>query len=121
MLAFTVAVTLAAAMFFGVLPAWQSHHRAGDPLKEHSRSATGAIGRMRWGRFLVSLQLALSLPLLVGAGLLVRTLYNLQRIDLGYPAERLLLVGSIPARAGTTVRRDALFRELLEQSSGSPA
>ena len=41
---------------------------------------------------LVSLQLALSLPLLVGAGLLARTVYNLQRADLGFPAERLLLV-----------------------------
>jgi hypothetical protein len=71
---------------------------------------------MRWGRFLVSLQLGLSLPLLVGAGLLARTLYNLQRVDLGYPAERLLLVRIDTREAGyNAVRRAALIRDLLEQ------
>ena len=115
--AFAVAATLGAALLFGVLPAWQvTTIDAADPLKEHSRSATGSIGRMRWGRFLVSLQLGLSLPLLVGAGLLARTLYNLQRVDLGYPAERLLLVRIDTREAGyNAVRRDALIRDLLEQ------
>ena len=71
---------------------------------------------MRWGRFLVSLQLGLSLPLLVGAGLLARTLDNLQRVDLGYPAEHLLLVRIDTREAGyNEVRRAALIRDLLEQ------
>jgi putative ABC transport system permease protein len=71
---------------------------------------------MRWGRFLVGLQLALSLPLLVGAGLLARTLYNLQRVDLGFPAERLLLVRVDSREAGyDSARRDSVFRELLGQ------
>ena len=115
--AFAVAATLGAALLFGVLPAWQvTSLDAGEPLKEHSRSATGSIGRMRWGRFLVSLQLGLSLPLLVGAGLLARTLYNLQRVDLGYPAERLLLVRIDTREAGyNEVRRGALIRDLVEQ------
>ena len=83
----------AAALLFGVLPAWQvTKADAGAGLKEQSRGAIGSFGQMRSGRFLVSLQLALSLPLLVGAGLLARTVYNLQRADLGFPAERLLLV-----------------------------
>src|SRR5260370_20296830 len=92
-LGFTFAVTLAAALLFGAMPAWQlTKADPGAGLKEESRSATGSVGRMRWGRFLVSLQLALALPLLVGAGLLARTLDNLQHIDLGFPAEHLLLV-----------------------------
>jgi predicted permease len=114
---FTLAVTLAAAMVFGVLPAW-----AGTTLKEQTRGTTGGVKLMRWGRFLVSLQMALSLPLLVGAGLLVRTLYNLQNnIDLGYPAKRLLLVEINTRTAGYDSRRSAiLFRELLTEIQRIP-
>ncbi len=113
-LAFAVAATLVAALLFGVLPAWQvTQNDTGASLKEQSRSATGSLGRMRSGRLLVSLQLALSLPLLVGAGLLVRTIYNLQHVDLGFPAERLLLVRVDSREAGyNAARSHSLFREL---------
>ena len=116
-LVFTLAVTLAAALLFGLLPAWQvTRSSAGTGLREYSRSSTGGVGQMRWGRFLVSLQLALSLPLLVSAGLLVRTLYNLQHVDLGYPAERLLQVHINSREAGyDAARSGALFRELLSE------
>jgi predicted permease len=121
-LAFVLAATLAAALLFGVLPAWQvTKTDAGATLKEQSRGAIGSLGQMRSGRFLVSLQLALSLPLLVGAGLLARTVYNLQRADLGFPAERLLLVRVDLREVGhETVRRDSLLRELLEQFQQTP-
>ena len=76
---------------------------------------------MRSGRLLVSLQLALSLPLLVGAGLLARTVYNLQRADLGFPAERLLLVRVDLREAGyDAARRDRVLRELLGQIQRIP-
>jgi predicted permease len=121
-LLFALSTTLAAALLFGVLPAWQiTKTSAGAALKEHSRSSTGSSGGIRWGRFLVSLQLALSLPLLVGAGLLARTLYNLQRVDLGFPAERLLLVRVNSRVAGYDgARRDSLYRELLGQFQRIP-
>ncbi len=116
LLVFALAVTVTAAMLFGVLPAW-----AGTALKEQNRSVTSGVGQMRWGRFLVSLQLALSLPLLAGAGLLVRTLYNLQSIDLGYPVEHLLLVEINSRMAGYDSTRSAgLFRELLGQIQRIP-
>ena len=116
MVAFAAAATVGSALLFGVLPAWQvTTIDAGEPLKEHSRSATVSIRGMRWGRFLVSLQLGLSLPLLVGAGLLARTLYNLQRVDLGYPAERSLLVRIDTREAGYMRSSGRLVRDLLEQ------
>src|SRR5262249_46688521 len=60
------------------------------------------------------LQLALSLPLLVGAGLLARTVYNLQRADLGFPAERLLLVRVDLREAGYAgARRERVLRDLV--------
>ncbi len=121
-LAFVLAATLAAALLFGVLPAWQvTKTDAGASLKEQSRGAIGSFAQMRSGRFLVSLQLALSLPLLVGAGLLARTVYNLQRADLGFPAERLLLVRvDLREAAHDTTRSDSLLRELLGEFQRIP-
>ena len=113
-LAFLVASTVAAALLFGVLPAWQvTKTDAGATLREQSRGAVGSLRQLRSGRLLVSLQLALSLPLLVGAGLLARTVYNLQHANLGFPAARLLLVRvdlREPGYAGA--RRDRLLRKL---------
>ena len=92
-LAFVVSITFATAVLFGVLPAWRvTRFEAGTALREHRRGTTGSAGDMRASRLLVCLQLALSLPLVFGAGLLAQTAYNLQRADLGYPAERLLLM-----------------------------
>ena len=121
-LAFLILATFIAALLFGVLPAWQiTRANTGSSLNEWGRSATASRSQTRSGRLLVSLQLALSLPLLVGAGLLVRTLHNLQRADLGYPTERLLLL-RIDSREGgyDPARRPELFRELARQLAGVP-
>jgi predicted permease len=121
-LSFAAAATLGATLLFGVLPAWQvTRTDAGASLKEQSRSATGSLGRVRSGRFLVSLQLALCLPLLVGAGLLARTIYNLQHVDLGFPAERLVSLRVNSHDAGyDSARRDNLHRELRRQFQAIP-
>ena len=126
MLAFIVFATLAAALLFGVLPAWQAANTdVGNTLKEQMRGATGSRRQMRSGRALVSLQLAMSLPLLVGAGLLVRTVYNLQRADLGFNPERLMLTRVDLREAGYEgTRRDTIIRTLrdqLRQTPGVPA
>ena len=115
-LLFTTGVTLGAALLFGVLPAWQiTGSDSVSGVREHSPNATGSVRAKRWGQLLVSLQLALSLPLLVGAGLLARTVYNLEhQVDLGYSAGRLLQVRIDPREAGyDTVRSGLLFRDLL--------
>ena len=76
-LAFVFVVAVATALLFGALPAWQiTGAEAGETLKEQSRGATGTFGQLRSGRLLVSAQLALSLPLLVGAGLPRADRYN---------------------------------------------
>jgi predicted permease len=121
-LGFLATATLGAALLFGVLPAWQvTKGDAGATLKEQSRGATGTRGQLRSGRLLVSLQLALSLPLLVGAGLLARTVYNLQRADLGYSAERVLQVRIDLRKGGVEpARRRALLGDLLGQIQEIP-
>ena len=121
-LAFAGTATLAAALLFGVLPAWQATKTdAGASLKDQSRNARGSRSQVRWGRLLVSLQLALSLPLLAGAGLLARTLYNLQHADLGFPATRLLLVRLNMRGAGfDAARAGMLHHELLAEFQQIP-
>ncbi len=117
LLGFLLAATLGSALLFGALPAWQATNASPAPsLKEQGRGSTGSRSQIRSGRLLVSLQLALSLPLLVGAGLLARTAYNLQRADLGFPTQHLLLARvNLWERAPQVERRTSLYRELLAE------
>ena len=109
--------TLVTALVFGALPAWQfTKTDPGSRLKDSSRGAIGSTRELRSGRWLVAAQMALSLPLLVGAGLLARTVYNLQHPDLGFQVERLLLARvDISPIVHDTARRDRVLRELQDR------
>jgi predicted permease len=103
-LGFTTAVAVATGVLFGIVPALQT--TAAGPsaaLKAEGPSAA----RSRLLPSLVSLQVALSVILLAGAGLFVRTLQNLQRFDLGFTAENVLLVD-------LEGRREAVPLDLLD-------
>jgi predicted permease len=122
-LLFTFALSFAAALLFGLLPALSiTKQDTGSLLKEQGRgSAGGSAGRMRWGRALVGLQIALSLPLLLGAGLLLRTIMNLQNLELGYRKDNLLLMRIDTQTAGyDAVRSLPVFRELLDRIRKTP-
>jgi predicted permease len=97
-LGFTALVALMTALISGVLPAL----RAGrvDPLWGLKDRAAGGAPRLRAGRALVVAQITLSLLLVTGAGLYVRTLVNLVRIDPGFATENLLLVQINARNAG---------------------
>ena len=116
-LAFAVAATLASALVFGVLPAWAvSDTGPCSRLKDNSRGAIGSARTLRSGRWLVAVQLGLSLPLLVDAGLLARTVDNLQRPDLGFQVERLLLARvDLSEIVRDIARRDGVLRELQDR------
>jgi predicted permease len=88
-LGFTAIVCVGSALLFGLLPALRASrvHPAAF-LKER---VAGGLSRMRGGRCMVSIQTALSLLLLVGAGLFVRTVANLYRVETGFNADRLLV------------------------------
>ena len=119
---FLVGCTFTAALLFGLLPAWQATATdASSALKEQGRGAIGSRMRGRSGRVLVGVQLALSLPLLVGAGLLARTAYNVQRIDLGVNVDNLLLARvDLRATIDDPARRDAMRQALLERIRQAP-
>jgi predicted permease len=121
-LTFVVASTLGTVLLFGALPAWQvTRTDASAALRDQARGAVGSAAQVRSGRWLVIVQLALSLPLIVGAGLLVRTVYNLQHADLGFASGQLsLLRVDLREGAGEPAQREMLVRELVSQIQRVP-
>jgi putative ABC transport system permease protein len=90
-LLFTVAMMMLTGIGFGLAPAWRaSSFDLAAAMKEQARGTGGGV-RQYLGRTLVVLQVALSLLLLIGAGLLIRSLQNLRQIDLGFRPEQVLL------------------------------
>jgi len=97
-LAFTTIVALATAILFAVVPALQATAAGPAPALVAGGRATRL--RSRWLPVLVSGQIALAFLLLAGAGLFLRTLYNLQRVDTGFDADGVVLVPLDARRIG---------------------
>jgi len=86
-LAFMLAIAVLTGVLFGVVPAFASARAdLNSTLKEGSRTASGSRARGRSRAVLVVVEIALSLTLLVGAGLLIRSFANLQKVDGGFSA-----------------------------------
>ena len=122
-LAFTAAVCLVAALVFGLLPALRFRNvNLAPALKEGGRDAAGGASKNRVGRILISSQIALAVLVLMAAGLLVRSLRNLQESDLGYSRDRLLLARVDPIASGYKTNAAALEvdRQVLERLKALP-
>ena len=121
-LAFTAGVSLMTALLFGTLPAWRAVRvNLAPALKDSGGAGKGASPRLRFSALLVSAQVALSLLLLVGAGLFVRTLLRLRVVDLGFRPENVLTFQTDPSRNGYKGQRLAdLYARLLENISAIP-
>ncbi|HTX76667.1 MAG TPA: ABC transporter permease [Terracidiphilus sp.] len=93
-LLFTFAVSIAAGLLFGLAPAMHvARATAGAGLVTNSRTAQGSAGRSGrwWQKGLVTAQIMLCVSLLVGAGLFLRTLHNLQDQDFGFERSHMLI------------------------------
>jgi putative ABC transport system permease protein len=91
LLAFCLGASGAAGVLAGLLPAWRSLRCApADELKAGSRTASSSRTERRWLSGVVALQIALTLALLVGAGLLIRTVNTLARVRPGYDTQHVL-------------------------------
>jgi predicted permease len=110
-LGFTVAVSMLTGILFGLAPSLRATGVDLTAAIKQGRRSTGAVSRLSKG--LVILQVALSLLLLVGAGLFIRTLYNLQRVDLGFNQENILLFGVNPGQGGYKEERLTQFYQRL--------
>ncbi|HXN64793.1 MAG TPA: ABC transporter permease [Candidatus Acidoferrales bacterium] len=89
-LVFCLGISLLAGIIFGSIPASASQMNLSAPLKESSASATMGVSRQRVRNLLVVSQVALSFALLAGAGLMLRSFYNLTRVDPGFKPENVI-------------------------------
>jgi putative ABC transport system permease protein len=117
---FSLVVTLGTGFLFGLLPALSAARvNLNDSLKEGSRSFSGT--RQGWRRALVISEISLSLVLMVGTGLMVRTLKRLQEVDLGFNPDRLLTCRlMLPAALYKDQQSVAFFNELLDRIRSLP-
>lgn len=121
-LLFTLGVLVVTAVLFGIAPALRSARiEPMRTLREHSGWAASRAARSGLVRALVVLQVALSLWLLVGAGLLSRSLVNLQDQQFGFNPSHVLLVGINPRIAGYKPAELAgLYQRLLDRLNALP-
>ncbi|MEJ2009215.1 MAG: ABC transporter permease, partial [Acidobacteriota bacterium] len=121
-LGFTVGVSLLAVIFSGLAPALRSARVELVPaLKEGSSSAEGKRKLFELGKGLVVFQIAASLLLLIGAGLLVHSLVALENQDLGFNPQHVLLVHLDPEIAGYRSKElPALYRQLVDRVRALP-
>jgi putative ABC transport system permease protein len=90
-LGWTALISLVTGVVFGLAPAWQSSRlNLNEALRDGGRSLTESVGKRRWRNLFVITELALAVMLLTGAGLLIKSLWRLQQVDLGIRPERVL-------------------------------
>ena len=121
---FTLAASIATAVAFGLVPAWQTSHVAPETaLRERSRGSAGDRRHQRLRRLLVVTEVALAVVILIGAGLLLRTFSNLVRVDLGFQPGGTVTMGMFLGVRPPEARIAALERILdrVEQVPGVKA
>ncbi len=121
LLLFTLMVTLATALLFGTIPAFRATRvQVTDSLKK-GRGQTGSSKGLL-ARALVVSQVALSLVLLVGSGLFVRALMNLNNVDTGFNKENVIRLRVDPSSAGykEDTRLENLYRQIEQRVSALP-
>jgi putative ABC transport system permease protein len=120
---FTFAVSLLTGLLFGLVPALQvSKPDLNESLKESGRSAMGGRHRQRARNLLVVSEVALSLVLLVGAGLLAKSFLRLQSVNAGFTPDHLLTATlELPrAKYEDDARKSQFFRQVVERAGGLP-
>jgi putative ABC transport system permease protein len=121
-LAFALLLALATALAAGLVPAFQHQdRRLGQALKEGSRG-TGGRAQHRLRGLLVALEMAIATALLVGSGLMLRSLWHLHALDPGFRSERVLVaqVGVPAFRYPTGESRITYTRNLLRRVADLP-
>ncbi len=119
-LAFATGMTALTALVFGIAPALRSTGgNVNDALKQYSRGVL--VSRTWLGRSLLVVQVTISIVLLIGAGLFLRTVQNLRQVDVGFNARNLVIFRVAPALNGYDEKRsNQLYQQLLERLSGTP-
>jgi predicted permease len=112
-LAFTFLVSCLTAALFGTFPALRATRIDLTPALNEARGGVAIMGRSRLARVLIVSQVALSLVLLIGAGLFLRTLVKLANVDTGFNKENVLLFAIDPPSVG--YKEDSRLVNLYQQ------
>ena len=122
-LTFALAISLAASLVFGLAPAWHvSRVDLADGLRQGGKgSALGVRGGWARKAFVVT-EIALAVALVMGAGLLGRSLLALARVDMGFKSERLVVLKTVIPVSGRDQfpRAIATYRSMLEELRAMP-
>ncbi len=122
-LLFTFAITIAAGLLFGLIPAFRSANpNLQDELKEGGRGGSTGAARQRLRSSLVVIEVALSLVLLIGGGLMIQSLRKLQSVDKGFTADNIFTtrIGLPGTRYDTKERTWGFFEEYRERIAALP-
>jgi predicted permease len=122
-LLFTVAITLLSGVFAGLLPAFSATRRQVlDSLKNNSRALGGGLARTRLRTFLLTSEVALTVVLLIGGGLLLKSFAELRSARMGCATENVLTMGiSLPeAKYLEPGQKVEFFEQLLERAHAIP-
>ncbi|HKQ04016.1 MAG TPA: ABC transporter permease [Blastocatellia bacterium] len=120
-LGFTFLLSLLTGLLFGIAPAWRSTRVDLTPALKDSGRGSSAASRSWLSKSLIVAQVAVSLLLLIGAGLLLRTLLNLQKVEAGFNQQNLLLFRIDPGLIGYKAERlTTLYKDLSEHIEAVP-
>jgi predicted permease len=122
LLAFTFLISLITALLFGTLPALRSTHVNLTDAFKSGRGAAALGVRSRFSSALIVSQVALSFVLLIGAGLFLRTLVNLTRVNRGFDEKKVLLFSIDPPALGYKLDSGLvnLYQQLEQRVSAEP-
>ena len=121
-LLFAFGLSVLTGIFFGLAPAFQTRRDdVAVTLREQASNLMGGLSHLRFRKTLVISQVALSLLLLVGAGLFARSLYNIKNIDPGFHTGHLISFAIQPSLNGYDAARiRTLFRQLQDNIAALP-
>jgi predicted permease len=120
-LAFTVGLTLLTTILFGIVPALRATGFDLTPTLKDTGRNSSSIGRSWFSKAMVVLQVSVSVLLLIGAGLLVRTLQNLRHVETGFNANNLLLFSVDPSLIGYKDEKLAtLYQQMFARLESVP-
>jgi putative ABC transport system permease protein len=122
-LAFTVTASLLAGILFGLTPSLHAvRTEPNETLKESGRPSTSSAGSARIRDFLVVGEVALAMVLLVGAGLLIRSLYGLVNTKLGFETDHIVTMNvDLPGSSFTDLGKiQRFYRELADRVQATP-
>jgi putative ABC transport system permease protein len=122
-LGFTMLISLGTCLIFGLVPAWHASkvdlHTA---LEQSGRTSGPGASRLRFRQLLVVFQVSIAVMLVIGAGLLIKSFWLLQRVDPGFQAEGVLSAGlTLPAsKYADPAQINNFHKQLLERISALP-